>query len=1364
MKKNVFNMRKLIHLTLLIPFLLLTNIVFGQGGFILEDSIVSKLSKCGGKADICISSITTAQLALAKITVNGAPYPTTNISACKADTILVYDFSTFGSATPPPYNLDSLVINGKLFKAKDLPSLKVLADSLSKWDTTADWSYNDQTKKMIGGKTSSKYSPMLISTTTISSQNKVGLNIGIESKGAKFIFDEGAYKVLVEIPSLNQKDSLYIYVVCPQKDILSKTIQVGKTEKYCISKKDLPAGKILGLKNFNSVATNAPISFKILPGDSCFEVKGLKKGKDTLFLVASGQNNISDTTIYYLNVDGVAGVLGSHVYTADVNEGAKKKYCIPTDALITAAGDSIKTVTNICPTKSGTDVKFTLKNGDACVEFEGLKAGGLDTACVVITNNKGKKDTTNFYISVVKDCKSLVKIDSAVSYVADCSLKGQICFPDFKPADSLKYSFFADGNIYLDDKVGCAFDTIIAYNYSIMLVNGKLLPPPYTVDMWTINNKKFTGNFNNIKELTALMNTWDPKGKWELDTVKQLIIGGVPSQKYSPINITNQTFLVESELGFNIGLNARGLALFFEKGVHQIVIKENATGCVDTVKAFVSCVQTDFISEEIEEGAKDTVCLDIKELFSDPSTTVNIKNDSNNKNVDFAISADKKCIYYTGNKIGKDTAIIVACDKYKYCDTTYIYIDVVKKKPGGGSKYIVIKDTILVGDKDAYCIDTLKYLAAPAKFKDAKIKSSNDFADFTLDIKTYCLKYTGKKATGTDTAYIYFCSTVKCDTFQVIVTVKPAPLPNDVVVDTIAIGSGNTVCLPAAKFSGVDLKKKPITVKNACPKTNGSVTYTIQPDTMCKSPNGFGYSINYKGIKIGKDTACIEVTDSAGKKVVLKYVVVVTPRKPYIVTDSLKEGDQKLFCLENIKLDFKGKIDSVINYCPKKSGSKVTFAVLAGAGNCASGFGISVSGFKEGKDTACFLIKDKFGNKDTATFFIKVTKLKAQPKIVFDTVVVFQTKFTCIDTLALLKNLKSIDTIYNFCPKKSGENVIFSINEKGNCIAANGKPGLTISYTGAEVGVDTACWVLKGTNGKSDTVTTIVFVRKPKPSVITDQVEVGSKIILCPDLKEVDKVIDTVYNFCPAKSGKDTKVTIDPKTYCVTFEGLQVGKDTACIVVIDQFGLKDTTTMYVNVVPKGSTKLIAVDDVVTTGKDKPVTIKITKNDTVGDTALVKIKIIPKANGGKGPNNGVVISVNNLKGEATYMPNPDFCGKDTFTYEICIGSKCDTADVIVTIECGTKVDTGQLVIYTGFSPNGDGKNDVFTIKGITNPILAGNILVIYNRWGNEVYKKTDYDNTFDGTWNGGQELPDGTYWYILCLPDKKIKADYLQIRR
>lgn len=70
---------------------------------------------------------------------------------------------------------------------------------------------------------------------------------------------------------------------------------------------------------------------------------------------------------------------------------------------------------------------------------------------------------------------------------------------------------------------------------------------------------------------------------------------------------------------------------------------------------------------------------------------------------------------------------------------------------------------------------------------------------------------------------------------------------------------------------------------------------------------------------------------------------------------------------------------------------------------------------------------------------------------------------------------------------------------------------------------------------------------------------------------------------------------------------------------------------------------------------------------------------------------------------------------------------------------------ELLIPNLFTPNGDGTNDVFEIRGIEQ--FAINDLVIVNRWGNEVFKQTNYRNT----WNG-QGLNEGTYYYVLRVKE------------
>ena len=115
------------------------------------------------------------------------------------------------------------------------------------------------------------------------------------------------------------------------------------------------------------------------------------------------------------------------------------------------------------------------------------------------------------------------------------------------------------------------------------------------------------------------------------------------------------------------------------------------------------------------------------------------------------------------------------------------------------------------------------------------------------------------------------------------------------------------------------------------------------------------------------------------------------------------------------------------------------------------------------------------------------------------------------------------------------------------------------------------------------------------------------------------------------------------------------------------------------------------------------------------------------------------------------------GSEMCIRDSCNPNACDTATVNIYIECT------ELTVFNGFSPNGDGVNDVFYIDGIED--FPNNRLTIYNRWGNKVYEKDGYNNEWNDTWSGNV-LPDGTYFYILNLGDEDNTTynGYLQIFR
>lgn len=93
---------------------------------------------------------------------------------------------------------------------------------------------------------------------------------------------------------------------------------------------------------------------------------------------------------------------------------------------------------------------------------------------------------------------------------------------------------------------------------------------------------------------------------------------------------------------------------------------------------------------------------------------------------------------------------------------------------------------------------------------------------------------------------------------------------------------------------------------------------------------------------------------------------------------------------------------------------------------------------------------------------------------------------------------------------------------------------------------------------------------------------------------------------------------------------------------------------------------------------------------------------------------------------------------------------------------------ELFIPNGFSPDGDGTNDLFVIKGLNGASVD---LSVYNRWGNKVYAKSNYDNSWDGTLNAGGvnwgngRVPEGTYYYTLSFNTgkKEMKTGFIVVR-
>lgn len=90
-----------------------------------------------------------------------------------------------------------------------------------------------------------------------------------------------------------------------------------------------------------------------------------------------------------------------------------------------------------------------------------------------------------------------------------------------------------------------------------------------------------------------------------------------------------------------------------------------------------------------------------------------------------------------------------------------------------------------------------------------------------------------------------------------------------------------------------------------------------------------------------------------------------------------------------------------------------------------------------------------------------------------------------------------------------------------------------------------------------------------------------------------------------------------------------------------------------------------------------------------------------------------------------------------------------------------LNPGKIIIPGGFSPNGDGVNDYFTIPKSSGTKVR---IEVFNRYGKIVYKSNDYQNDWNGISNQSvlfnQKLTVGTYYYTVTMESQSGSEKYV----
>ena len=111
---------------------------------------------------------------------------------------------------------------------------------------------------------------------------------------------------------------------------------------------------------------------------------------------------------------------------------------------------------------------------------------------------------------------------------------------------------------------------------------------------------------------------------------------------------------------------------------------------------------------------------------------------------------------------------------------------------------------------------------------------------------------------------------------------------------------------------------------------------------------------------------------------------------------------------------------------------------------------------------------------------------------------------------------------------------------------------------------------------------------------------------------------------------------------------------------------------------------------------------------------------------------------------TFVVSEDFSGIQNYSVTITKGSCTGTDHVDVQL-----YDVSNCVITQGISPDATpGFNDYLDLEFLSDRVGGITTLQIFNRYGTIVFNKNNYINEWNGQDKNGNNLPTGTYYYVI----------------
>ncbi len=1024
--------------------------------------------------------------------------------------------------------------------------------------------------------------------------------------------------------------------------------------------------------------------------------------------------------------------------------------------------------------------------------------------------------------TIVRSQVNFIHQDSILARSSDCLLGISACIDSFQYEDINKYNFYLNNSPYAPSNVKyCRLDSNFGYSYFFL----KGRTGPFTLTNWNVNNRLINFTFSDLNVLKDSMRRWTSSSPNWIYSADNALIYQINS---GSLNLPAQVFTssggtVRDTVALNRGILYQGVRINVTSGFNRFVVQRKSDNVSDTVIIAAACFSpqpkivritvprdstqgycadtTNFISRiksiqnicaktdtiiqtnslstscinfKATGVGTDTLCLKVCDVlgFCDTTqlvVTVLSKNQNGLRlriidsvyvdsikqrcdalipqgtlssvqtltfnsplNAHFAFNSTTKCLVFSGVSAGIDSIGIRVCNSNNICDTTVLVVDILQKEVLKSKKYF-FADSIAIDSTSKVCLNLPQKTSTITKFNNFCAGSNKGKVTFTTDNVRQCVFYSGTKV-GNDTACFELCNNLGvCDTSYFYITsftrkvdTTPILLPR---ADTVKIKINQTVnyCPDSSR-----LRNSPIKSIGYCDLSNfDNVDIALDTTKKC---------VIIKGLKVGTDTFCLVLKNQAGFSDSTRLFVKVVPDTLRTQTrfDSVNVfvGDSATYCYTDTTF-LGAKVDTFYNSCPTRSGNSSQVTQKIGT-RC-----FKINGLFVGTDTICLrACSNKTNLCDSLIVFIKVTKKDAPKPTKIDSV-----KVGILGNTTYCLNNLSTGTTLSFCsavdPKNSSKNI------SANCI----------SFTGKSAGKDTVCVLACKPSGICDTTKLFVTVTPDTSKAGSKQkniiIKIGTDTLICLDTTILRNPVDTFFDNCNGLNGLFARISPQVSTRCIQIKGVKAGTDTACYVICNKLRtVCDTTIFVVQVLDTAKVNLHAFDDFDTTRLNKTIDIEVFTNDSLGGKVPTSLTIITA------PTKGVASVVSISKGIIKFETNssPQSCGIDSFRYRVCSGVTCSEATVTINVQC-----PDSLYVYNAISPNGDFINDNFVIDGLQN--YSDNMLYIYNRWGNEVFKTKNYQNDWTGQWNG-KDLPDGTYFYFLYDTAKNnlLKSGYIQLFR